>query len=238
MIKQLRIKNILFFLLVGCTILNAQTNKELEFNVVKPKVEIALKPGYNFLYQNISHPIEIIISDSINKYTYKLAGGSINKTDSGTFITPEAKGEAILNVYEVKNKKEILVGSKKFIVLPEPLPYIRNKPTDNFMSDILLLSGKLNAITTYNGKKILLVVKSFTVIYKGKENSFKSVNIVGDELTKEVCKEMVKLPDGSLIYFENIMIELMPGYNAMIQPYRVTMQTTNSKDVTNMGIGN
>ena len=40
------------------------------------------------------------------------------------------------------------------------------------------------------------------------------------------------------IFFENIAIELMPGYSAMIQPYRVTMQTTNSKDVTNMGIGN
>lgn len=216
----------------------AQTDKELEFKVVKPKVEIALKPGYNFLYQNISHPIEIIISDSINKYTYKLAGGNINKTDSGTFITPEAKGEAILNIYEVKNGKELLIRSKKFAVLPEPLPYIRNKPTDNFMVDILLLSGKLSSVVDYQGKKILLVVKSFTVVYKGKENSFKSVNIVGDELPGTVCKEMVKLADGSLIYFENIMIELIPGYNAMIQPYRVTMQTTNSKDVTNMGIGN
>jgi hypothetical protein len=238
MIKQVSLSCILFSLLVWSNVSIAQTDKELEFNVVKKKVEIGLKPGYRFLYQNIAHPIEIIINDSVNQYSYKLAGGSIMETDSGTFITPEAKGVAILNIYEIRKGKEILIRSKKFAVLPEPKPYLRNKPTDNFMVDVLLLSGKLKGITTLSGKKIAVEVKSFTVVYMGKNNNFKSVNIIGNELSKEVCKEMLKLPNGSLIYFEKIMIELIPGYNAMIQSYRVTMETTNSKDLTNFGVGN
>jgi hypothetical protein len=235
MIKQVFISCILFSLLVWSNTIIAQTNKDLEFNVVKPKVEINITPAYNYLYQNISHPLNIVIHDSLHQYVIKLAGGTLNETDSGTFITPEVPDEAILNIYEIKKGKEILVGSKKYTVLPEPMPFIRNKPTDSFINDVLLLTGKLDAITTLKGKKIVVEVKSFTVTYIDESSNFKSLDIIGNELTKEACKEMIKLTNGSLIYFENIMIELVTGYESIIQPYRVTMEVINSKDVIKIG---
>lgn len=237
MIKQISLKCILFSLLAWCNVLIAQTDKELEFNVVKPKVEIAITPTYNYLYQNIAHPIKIEVQDSLHTYIFKLAGGTINETDTGTFITPEAKDEAILNVYEVRKGNEILVGSKKYRVLPEPLPYLRNKPTDNVLLDMLLVSGTLKGVTTDNRKKLSLTVKSFTVVYKEDENSFKSVDVVGNQIPVPIRKEITKLSNGAMIYFENIKIELMSDFEAQIQPYRVTMEVVESKDVTNFGIG-
>jgi len=238
MVRQVIIGCILFSLLVWGNVSIAQTDKELEFNVVKPKVEITITPTYNYLYQNISHPIEVVVHDSLHQYVVKLAGGTVNETDTGTFITPEAKNEAILNVYEIKKGKEILVGSKKYLVLPEPKPYLRNKPTDNVLLDMLLVSGTLKGVVIYKRKKLSIPVKSFTVVYKGEGNTFKSVDVVGNEIPVPNRKEISKLANGAMIYFENIMIELMPGFEALIQPYRVSMEVIESKDVTNFGVGN
>lgn len=235
MIKQIHISCILLSLLVWSNVLVAQTDKELEFNVVKPKVEITITPAYNYLYQNITHPIEIIIHDSLHQYIYKLAGGSVNITDTGTFITPAALDEAILNIYEVKKGKEILVGSKKYNVLPEPKPYLRNKPTDNVLLDMLLVSGTLKGVIIYKNKKFSIPVKSFTLVYKGNGNNFNSINVIGDEIPVENRKEIMKLANGAMIYFENIIIELIPGYETLIQPYRVSMEVIESKDVTKFG---
>ncbi|PCI98680.1 MAG: hypothetical protein COB15_05505 [Flavobacteriales bacterium] len=238
MIKQIVIACILLSLLIWSNALIAQTDKELEFNVVKPKVEIAITPTYNHLYQNIAHPIKIVVQDSLHTYIFKLAGGTINETDTGTFITPEARGEAILNIYEIRKGNEILVGSKKYLVLPEPLPYLRNKPTDNVLLDMLLVSGTLKGISLYQKKKIVLPVKSFTVVYKGEGNTFKSVNVLGNQIPVLNRKEIAKLSNGALIYFENIQIELMPDFEAQIQPYRVSMEVLESKGVTGFGVGN
>jgi len=210
----------------------SQNGKELEFNVVKPKVKIGVKPNYKFLFQNLSHPIQIIISDTINNYVTKLAGGTINETDSGTFIIPEIDKEVILNVYELnEEKKETLIRSKKYHVLPEPEPYLRNKSTDNFLLEMLLVSGKLKGVTNYKGKKIISDVKSFTVVYRSKVG-FKSVEVVGNNIPIVNREEISELPNGTLIYFEDIMIELIPGYETMIKPYRITMEVIDGRDVT------
>ncbi|MCB9361350.1 MAG: hypothetical protein H6588_08615 [Flavobacteriales bacterium] len=222
----------------GLTSIFAQTNKELEFNVVKPKVEVAINPNYNYLYQNIAHPIQVVINDSLHTYKLKLAGGTVNETDTGTFITPEAKDEAILNIYEVRKGSEILVGSKKYLVLPEPKPYLRNKPIDNVLLDMLLVSGELKGVVVYKRKKLTLPVKSFTLVYKNDENTFTSVNVMGNEIPVKNRKEILKLSNGAMVYFENIKIELMPDFEAQIQPYRVSMEVVESKDVTNFGVGN
>jgi len=225
----------LLTILFSVNFLLAQTHKELEFNVVKPKVEFTVTPSYNHLYQNIAHPLKVEVKDSSHTYILKLAGGTYNETDTGTFITPEAKGEAILNVYEVKKGNEILVGSKKYTVLPEPKPYLRNKPTDNVLLDMLLVSGTLEGLVIHNRKKIVLPVKKFTVVYKGENDSFKSVNVVGNQIPIPNRKEIMKLSNGTMVYFENIKIELMPNYEVFIQPYRVTMDVVESKDVTRFG---
>ncbi len=237
-IKQVIISCILFSLSVSGNVILAQNKKELAFNVVKKKVKIGLKPGYRYLYQNIAHPIKIIIKDTLNKYTFKLAGGTITKTDSGMFITPEAPNEAILNIFEINKGKEILVGSKKYFVLPEPKPYLRNKPTNNTMLDVLLVSGTLKGVVIYNNKIITIPVKSFTVVYKGKGNSFKSIDVVGNKIPISNRNEIVTLANGAMIYFKNIKIELIPGYETLIQPYRVSMNVIKSKDVTNFSTGN
>ena len=213
-------------------------NKELVFNVVKSEVKIGLTPSYNYLYQNIAHPIKIEIEDTLHNYITKLAGGSINETDSGTFITPEANKEAILSVYEVKKGKEVLVGSITYVVLPEPKPYLRGKPTDNVLQDMLLVSGKLKGVSIYNRKKVASKVVSFTVVFKNKANAFTSVKVLGNQIPVPTRKEITKIGNGALIYFEDIRIELLPDYSALIQPYRVTMEVIDGKDVTNIGIGN
>jgi hypothetical protein len=223
----------IFIFTSGCLL---SQSKELEFKVIKPKVEITVSPSYNFLYQNISHPIKVEIKDTLHHYIVKLAGGTYTQTDTGTFITPEAKSEAILNLYEVKKGTEILVGSKRYIVLPEPKPYLRNKPTDNVLLDMLLVSGTLKGISMYKQKKIVLPVKSFTVVYKGNNDSFKSVDVVGDQMPVPIRKEIGKLSNGAMIYFEKINVELFPGCNVLIQPYRVTMEVIEG-GVTNYGIG-
>lgn len=231
-------KNIFIIILLFCVnILFAQTGKELEFNVVKPKVDISITPAYNFLYQHLSHPVKIVVDDSLHQYVYKLAGGTINETDTGTFITPEAKNEAILNVYEIKKGKEILVGSKKYLVLPEPKPYLRNKPTDNVLLDILLVSGTLKGVSEFERKKLTLPVTSFTIEYQGEGSLFKSVDVIGNEIPLPTRKDIMKLQNGAMIYFENIMIELMPGYETEIHSYRVSMEVKENSEVKSFGIG-
>ena len=225
----------ILLLIYANTLFSQETN--LVFNVVKPEVKIALSPSYNYLYKNIAHPINIEVEDTTMRYITKLAGGTINATDSGTFITPEISKEVILNVYQLKDGKEILVGSKKYYVLPEPKPYLRGKSTDNVLQDMLLVSGVLKGISIYKGKKLAVEVKSFTVVFKNERDAFTSVKVVGNQIPIPTRKEITKLADGSLIYFEDIMIELMPGNNVLIQPYRVTMQVIESKDVTGIGIG-
>lgn len=231
-------KNLLLIIFMFCVnYFFAQTDKELEFNVIKPKVEITITPSYKYLYQNIYHPIKVVVHDSLHTYTIKLAGGTVNETDTGTFITPEARNEAMLNIYEVRDGKEILVGSKKYPVLPEPKPYLRDKPTDNFLLDMLLVSGTLEGVIIYDIKKLSLPVISFTVVYK-EGNTFKSVDVIGNQIPVLNRKEIIKLTNGAMIYFKNIMIELMPGYEALMQSYRVSMEVIESKDVTKFGIGN
>ncbi len=48
-IKQVIISCILFSLSVSGNVILAQNKKELEFNVVKKKVKIGLKPSYRYL---------------------------------------------------------------------------------------------------------------------------------------------------------------------------------------------
>jgi len=227
-----KIKILIVVLFLNSCALFSQADKKLEFHIVKPQVSINIEPAYSYLFQHISHPIKIEVEDSLHTYIYKLAGGSISETDSGMFIIPETRGEVILNVFEVKAGNEILVFSKNYLVLPEPKAYLRRKPTDNVLEDMLLVSGVLKGVTTYNRKKYTLPVKSFTVVYKDGENRFKSVAIVGNKIPVPTRKEITKLPNGSMIYFESIIIELMPRFEAQIQPYRVTMNITESKDIT------
>lgn len=216
----------------------SQTNKELEFNVVKPKVGVSVKPNYKFLFQNISHPIQISINDSINNYVIRLAGGTVNETDSGTFLIPEVGKEVILNIYVLKEGSEKLIRSKKYPVLPEPQAYLRNKPTDNFLLEIMLVSGKLTGVTTYRGEKIVLKVKSFTVVYRSKDTGFKSVKVVGNNIPIPNREEISELSNGALIYFRDIMVELIPGYEAVIKPYRITMEAIDGSDATKFRTGN
>ena len=219
-------------------IMRAQDSTNLVFKVVKPELRGKVTPVYNCLYQNLPHPISIFIEDSINTYLTKLAGGSINVTDSGTFLIPQTKGEAILSVYKVENGVETMVKSKKYLVLPELLPEIRNKPTDNFLAHVLLVSSPLKAASSYKRKKVVVKVVSFSVNYRGEGGKFNEVNVVDDMLPIDIRKDMAKGPDGSLVYYSDIMVELIPGFITQIQSYRITMQKLNPADVMRFGTGN
>lgn len=218
--------------------LHAQDSTGLVFKVVKPQLVVKVSPAYNCLYQNLPHPISITIEDTANTYITRLEGGTINVTDSGTFLIPEAKKEAILCVYKVENGEETMVKSKKYLVLPELLPELRNKPTDNFLPDVLLVSSPLKAASTYNKKKVVVKVSSFVVNYRVEGGGFNEAIVKGDMLPVDVRKEMVKGPDGSLVYFSEVMVELTPGFFTEIQSYRITMQKLNPADVMRFGTGN
>ncbi|TXB66187.1 hypothetical protein FRY74_06335 [Vicingus serpentipes] len=206
--------------------------QEYEFNVERPKVEITTSPSYGYLYQNISHPINITVSDSNRNFRYELAGGEFLVTDTGSFLIPHAKNEANFNIYEQYKGTERLVYSINYVVFDEVKAYLRGKPSDVAMLDVLLLSGKLEAVSKAKNKLLTYDVKSFTLIYKDlKSDGFISLDVEGNSIPITTRKIMVNLPDGSLIYYENIKVELENSITATIAPYRVTMQTMNAKGV-------
>jgi hypothetical protein len=213
----------------------AQDSTNLVFKVVKPQLVVKVSPAYNCLYQNLPHPISITIEDTTNTYVTRLAGGRVNVTDTGTFLIAETKAVAILCVYKVENGVEAMVKSKKYLVLPELLPEIRNKPTDNFLAHVLLLSSPLKAASSYKRKKVVVKVSSFVVDYRGEGGKFNKAIVTGDMLPIKVRKDMAKGPDGSLVYYSDIMVELIPGFVTQIQSYRITMQKLNPADVMQYG---
>lgn len=215
----------------------AQTNKHVEFKVVKPKIETSLTPDYNCLYQNLPHPISGYIMDTTHQYVTRLAGGRIIFTDTNMILIPEVVGEAILNLYQINKGVERLVFSKRYIVLPEPKVQIRGKQTDNYLHNILLVSGKLKGVTSLGSKRVILKVTSFTVEYL-KDGAFKRVEVIGNSLPIPVRKEIAKLPHGSMIYYEDIKAQLLPGFNVPLQPYRISSVVIDPKEVTKFGLGN
>jgi hypothetical protein len=228
---------VIFFLLILSALnIFAQT---LEFNVVKSKVKLTTLPKYDFLFQHIAHPLTISVSDSSRKFKYELAGGIINETDSGFYIIPEAMDIAVLNIYEIRKNKEELVYSLEYKVLNEPKIYLRGKPTDMVLTDVLLLSGKLEAISVNKNEQLKFDVVSFTVLYKENEkDTFKSLDVMGNSLPVITRKEISKLPNGSLIYYENIKVKLTEEIIRSVASFRVTMEKTESKDVLNFDVGN
>jgi len=233
--------NLLIFIIINLIYFNVEKSfaQTLEFNVVRPKVKIETTPKYDYLYQHIAHPIIITVSDENRKFRFELAGGEINQTDSGMFLVPQANDIAVLNIYEQRKGNEELVFSLKYNVLKEPKAYLRNKPTDMALSDVLLLSGKLEAASKNKNEAIKLEVLSFTVIYKDiDKDAFKSVVVIGNSIPVATRKDMAKLPNGSMIYYENIKVKLNENITTLIAPYRVTMELTEGKGVTDFGIGN
>jgi hypothetical protein len=214
----------------------SQPKEKLTFNVVKENVNISISHSYNCLYQSLPHPISIKTNDSSGNYIKRLAGVTINETDSGTFLVPQASKEALLTVYEVKNGIEKLIMTKKYLVLPEPKLQIRNKPTDNFLMNILLVSGTLKGITQLGQKKIVLKVTSFKVLYTDINGEPRSDSVIGNTVPITTRKEIAKLSDGALIYYENIVLQITPDFETELQPYRITSEVVDPKTTTKFGL--
>ncbi len=228
--KSLYILIFLFAFLKSLTVVG----QKYEFNVERPKVEITTRPSYPYLFQNSKHPLKIEVSDSTRNFRYELAGGELLETDSGLFMLPQSPNEAFLNIYETYKGNEKLVYSLKYIVADEPKALLRGKPTNSAILDVLLVSGELSAITKINNIKIPIEVKSFSVIYP-EGDSFKEVLIKGDKLPVPIRKELMKLTDGTLIYYENIKVEIN-NVNVTIPSYRATIKIVKSGDVKSFGL--
>ena len=117
------------------------------------------------------------------------------------------------------------------------MPEIRNKPTDNFLAHLLLVSSPLKAVSSYKRKKVVVKVSSFVVNYRGEGGRFSKVIVNGNMLPVDVRKDMAKGPDGSLVYYDDILVELIPGFFTKIKSYRITMQKLNPADVMEYGTG-
>lgn len=219
--------SLLSFLPLG---LFGQQTKELEFVVVKPKVEIQLWPRYNFLFQNVQTEVKIVLKnkDPDRTYRYELAGGEIEQQDSLWLLMPIVDQEVYLNIYAQNGSQEKLVFSVPYLVKPEPKPYLGNAGSDTVLVDMLLIPGRLTARS--DGIRGELPVTSFEAFYVLKGKSRK-VEIEGDRLPRDVRKELTMLPAGSLITYTKIRVQLQEDFGAYISSFRVTMDKMSSKDV-------
>lgn len=220
---------VLIVLFAMASIVNAQTDSVYVFKFKKKQIGCDISPKYNFLFQNVNHPIKL--NTEIVDYDLELFGGSVLQTDSGLFLKPIAPKEAIFKVATKQNNKDTVVFLKSYNVLPEPKAYLRNKPTDNAMQDILVLSAELKVYSFYKEKKIALPVKSFKLVYPTTSRSFESMDIKGSFIPVDLRKTLVDLPEGTMLYYENIMVELDKDFEVEIAPYRITFIKINPAEV-------
>jgi hypothetical protein len=220
MIKQIHISCILLSLLVWSNVLVAQTNKELEFNVVKPKSDVKIEPSYQYLIYEAPHKISVVSKDKNTVLKLKLAGGSVLIRNTDTVLVAEnLNGNGVmLKVYDVSNGQEKLLATKNYDVIPRPELYIENKLIgiqefntldSNFFSNTLELKAKYK--NTYISFELLSF--SFGMTCKGTYHEWR---VKGNKLHKEAlgklyecCRPNVK------IYFERMEFKLGTGETQM-----------------------
>ena len=225
-------KNMLLFLLVALAAFasHAQDKKDLEFVVVKPKVVVAVWPRYDFLFQHAQTEVKIELknADPDRTYRYELAGGEVEQRDSLWLLMPIVNRNVYLNIYEMNGTQENLVFSLPYQVKPEPKPFLGNVGSDSVLVDMLLIPGRLTARS--EGVRGELPVSSFEAFYVLKGES-RVVEVKGDRLPRDVRIELTQLPQGALITYSKIRVELWEGFGAYIASYRVTMDKMDSKSI-------
>lgn len=220
MIKQVCIGCILFSLLVWGNVSIAQTSKELEFKVVKPKSEIKIEPSYKYLIHEAPHKISVVSKDKNAVLKLKLAGGSVLIRDTDTVLVAEnLNGNGVmLKVYDVSDGQEKLLTTKNYDVISRPELYIKNKLIGiqefktldtNFFSNTLELKAKYkNTYVSFDLQSF-----SFEIIYKGTIYNWK---INGNRLHQNALRKLQECYNPNLrIYFELMEFELSSGEKQM-----------------------
>jgi len=218
--KQAYISCLLLTLLVWGNVVVAQTNKQLEFNVVKPSVGVSLVPSYEYLIHETPHKISVVSKDNNAVLKLKLAGGSVLIRDNDTVLIAEnLNGNGVmLKVYDISDGEEKLLTTKSYDVIDRPELYIDNQKVGFKLAGVLdtnLFSKTLELKAAYKNTLITFKLESFNFSMLS-QGTLYMWSIKGNRLHKKALK---KLHDGYYpnmkAYFEKMAFEFTPGEKQM-----------------------
>jgi len=195
--------------------------QQYDFNIEKPKIKLSITPNYKFLFRNAIHPISVKVNSDSLSYTIEFAGGEVNKTDTGTFITPLVEGEVLLNIKDANGR---LLASKSYIVKPEPVLMLAGATTDTVLTDFILVSNRIYAKS--KGWPPFRV-KSFSLDFGGSISDVK-----GDKIPGPMKIRLFDLPNMTFVTYSDVRIELFKDVFVYLKPFRVSMLKTKTRDVT------
>ncbi len=208
---------ILLFTYFSMLIAFSGVSQEHTFNIKKESQTIYINTQYASLFRNALHPFRYTLSNQDTAgYKLNLIGGEVIEKDSGLFLKPMAIPEVLLEIIDPEGN---VVYTKQYPVRPEPQAMIAGARTDSVLLDMILLTNRIYAKSA-NLKPFR--VKSFEVIYGDRIRKLK-----GDKLKGQARIDISNLPEGSLIEFRNIIIEVFDALELEIAPYFVTMNRVN-----------
>lgn len=220
-------------LLFLCSFINiksaAQKKCELRMKVRKTNSCLGVElPNLNVLYLGIENFIHVAYSGNC-KLLVKIDNGVVVEKGEGNYVILVLQGkEAIISIYEKRDKKLDLIGSKNYRIKAVPVPTVlfAGKKNGEELSKIdLLIGGGLSI----NNDDFLYDIKYEIVSYQLSTNmggEFKSESTEGSILSNGQYALMSKLKFNSRLIIEDIVVRQVGLENSKIKLPSIMLKVT------------